>query len=90
MSRLSIGSACRTEAKPSAGAAADALGRRIGGDEIGMIALEILQLAQERVELGVGDLRVLVDVVALFVMADLLAKLFDAGGGIHGSLKARI
>ena len=54
--------------------AADALGRRIDRDEIGMIALEVLQLAQQRVELGVGDLRGRIDVVALFVMADLLAE----------------
>ncbi len=49
-----------------------------------MISLEILELVQERVELGVGDRRVLVDVVALFEMTDLLAKLFDAGCGIQG------
>jgi hypothetical protein len=33
--------------------AANALCRRIDGDEVGMIALEILQLAQQRIELGV-------------------------------------
>ena len=49
-----------------------------------MIALEILKLAQQRIELGVGDFRRGVDVIALFVMADLSAELFDAGRGIHG------
>ncbi len=64
-------------------AAAYALRRRIERDEIGVIALEILELAQQRIELGVGDLRRGVDVVALFVMADLSAELVYAGGGIH-------
>ena len=53
------------------GTAADALRRRIRGDEIGMIALEILKLPQELIELGVGNLGVLVNVIAFFVMADL-------------------
>jgi len=52
-----------------------------------MVSLEILQFVQERVELGVGDRRVLVDVVAFFEMTDLLAKLFDAGGGVQGVLE---
>ena len=40
-----------------------------------MLGLELLELVQQRVELGVGDLGVGVDVVALFVMADRVAKL---------------
>ena len=54
-------------------AAGDALGRRIGGDEIRMIGFELLELVEEGVELFVRDFRIVVDVVALFVMPDRLA-----------------
>ena len=50
--------------------ARDALRRRIGRDEIGMLRFEPLELVQQPIELLVGDLRRVVDVVALFVMAD--------------------
>ena len=63
--------------------AGDALGRRVGRDEIGMLRLEPLELVQQPIELLVGDLRVVVDVVALFVVADVVAKLSDAGEGIR-------
>jgi hypothetical protein len=64
-------------------AAADALRGRIDADEVGMIALEILQLAQQRIIFGVGDFRRGLDVITFFVMADELAELFDASGRIH-------
>jgi len=48
-----------------------------------VIALEPLELVHELVELGIANLRSGVDVVAVFVMADLSTKLFDAGRGIH-------
>ena len=51
-----------------------------------MLPLESLKLPHERVELGIGNLRVLMDVVALFVMADLLAKFVQAGCRVHGQL----
>ena len=56
-------------------AAGDALRRRVGRDEIRMLRLERLELVQQRVERLVGDLRIVVDVVALFVVADLVAEL---------------
>ena len=43
-----------------------------------MLRLEPLELAHQRVELGVGDLRRVEDVVALFVMANQAAELVDA------------
>ena len=58
--------------------AGHALRRRIGGDEIGMLGLEPLELVQQPIELLVGDLRVVVDVVALFVMPDRVTQLADA------------
>ena len=56
----------------------DALRRRIGRDEIRMLGLEPLELVQQAVELLVGNLGVVVDVVALFVVADGVAELFQA------------
>ena len=57
---------------------ADALRRRIGGDEIRMLRLEPLELVQQPIELLVGDLGIVVDVVALFVMPDGIAQLARA------------
>ena len=65
------------------GRAGDALGRRIGRDEIGVLGFEPLELVQQPVELLVGDLGRAVEVVALLVVADLLAELVDAVDGIQ-------
>ena len=58
----------------------DALGGRIGGDELGMLLLEGLQLVVERVVLVVADLRVIENVVAVGVVVDLPAELRGARG----------
>ena len=63
--------------------AGNALGGRIGRDEVWMLALEGLELLHQRIERIVGDFRIVVNVVALFVMPDLIAELLDAGGGVH-------
>ena len=65
------------------GLAPDALGWRIESDEVGMVALERLQLFQQRVELGVGDFRILENVIAFFMMTNQIAKLGNASCGIH-------
>ncbi len=62
---------------------ADALRRRVGRHEIGMRLLQRPQLAQERVEFRVGDLRIGLNVVELFVTPDQLTKLANAFGGRH-------
>ncbi len=59
-------------------AAGDALRRRIGGDQLGMIRFEPLELVQQRVELLVRDLGVVVDVVALFVVPNQIAEFAQA------------
>ena len=56
------------------GPATDALRRRGRVQELGVRRLERRELAHERVELGVGDLRGVVEVVALFVVADARPK----------------
>ena len=63
--------------------AADALRRRIRRDQLGMLRLERLELVHQRVELGVDDLRRGVDVIELFVAANLAAELLDSFGGRH-------
>ena len=74
--------------EPFGRASAYALRRRIERDEIGVFALETLELAHELVELGIADLWSGVDVVAVFVMADLPSKLVYAAGGIHSSTRS--
>ena len=55
-------------------------------DEIRIVGFELLELVQEGVELGVGDLRGAVDVVLLLVVANQRAEFLDAvEGGCHES-----
>jgi hypothetical protein len=56
----------------------DALRRRISRHQIGVLGLQPFELVQQTIELLVGDLRVVVDVVALFVVADGITKLGKA------------
>ncbi len=57
--------------------AADALGGRVGRDQFRMFGFELLQLNHELVEFGVGDFGIVENVVAVFVMADLVPQCFD-------------
>ncbi|MEZ5165294.1 MAG: hypothetical protein R2695_01945 [Acidimicrobiales bacterium] len=59
-------------------AATDAHGRRIGGGELGMGRLEIAQLPQEPVVLGVGDLRCVLLVVRRGMAIELGPQGVDA------------
>ena len=67
------------------GPAADALRRRRRVDELGVLVLDRAQLAHERVEFGVADLGIVVNVIALFVMSDARPQVGDALGGAHRS-----
>ena len=58
--------------------AADALRRRVGGDQLRVLRFEIAQLSHELVELGVADLGLVEHEVAVLVVRDLRAQLFDA------------
>jgi hypothetical protein len=64
LSRLSIGARCRTLGKPSVGRPAT--------------RFERLQLVEKTIELLVRDFGIVVDVVALFVMANQRAKFAKA------------
>jgi len=57
---------------------AHALGGAVGGDEVGELPLQVAQLALEPVVLGVGDLRLVADVVEVLVPANLAPQLLDA------------
>jgi hypothetical protein len=60
------------------------LRRRIRRDQLGMLRLQRLQLAHQRVIFGVGDLRRIQRMVQVFVMPELLAKSLDfLGDGWH-------
>ena len=61
--------------------AADALGRRIRGDELREGVLERDELAEQLVVLGVADLGRVLDVVEAVRALDLLDQLGVAGGG---------
>jgi hypothetical protein len=56
----------------------DPLGRRVRRDEKWILFLEAHQFTQQGVVLGVGDLRLIQNVIAIAVIAELLAQLLDA------------
>jgi hypothetical protein len=66
------------------GRRADALRRRIGCHQVGILFFERLQLAHQPVVLGVGDLRIVEHVVAIVVMLELRAQLTDSCRGALG------
>ena len=84
LSRLVIGTRCATGANvaPTPGRRGDPLGGRIGGDQLGMFGLDLAQLAQQRVVLGVADLGVIGAVVQLVVVADEAGQFEGTIGGI--------
>src|SRR6185295_11603866 len=57
---------------------ADALRRAVGALQLRVLALELEELVPEPVELGVRDLRLVEDVVAVEVVVDRVAQLRDA------------
>jgi hypothetical protein len=76
--------------EPLEGLAAYALSGGVGGDELGVPGLEVLELVVEGVVLGVGDLRRVLHVVEAIVVADLLAQLLDPAPRVHAFGHARI
>ena len=56
----------------------DPLGRGVRSDQERVLFLESHQLPQHQVVLGIGDLRLVEDVVAVAVIAKLLAQLLDS------------
>jgi len=75
---------CMRDGRETCGhASADALGRRIEGDELRMLGFEADEFGHQGVELGVGDLRLVEHVVALFVVPDEPPQFLDAVLGIH-------
>jgi len=56
------------------GRSADALGGRVGGDEFGILGLDVLQPLEQPVVLGVGNYGVIERMVKMVVVGDLLAE----------------
>jgi len=56
---------------------ANALGGRIRGEQFRMLGFQGLEPAQERVIFCVRDLRIIEDVVLVFVVAEFFAELLD-------------
>ncbi len=67
------------------GGPAHALGRRFGGDQVGVLGLQFLEFAEQAVVLGVRHAGLVEHVVAVVVRVQLAAELGDAlGGGLGG------
>ena len=85
-----VGGVCIIQAEHGAGVvhffetlgrlASDSLGGRVGGQELGMLGFDSLELVHQRVVFGIGDLRCVEDVVEMFVVAQLGAEFFCAAG----------
>jgi len=60
----------------------DAPGGRVGRDQIRVVRLELLQLAEEAVVLGVAEGGSVEDVVAVARVAELAPELLRARGGV--------
>ena len=61
----------------------DALGGRIGGDQVGMVGFQCFEFAQQPVVLGIAYDRVVQDVVAVVVVVELAAQAIDTFGYLH-------
>ena len=71
---------------------ADALGRRFGGHELGVLRLQVLELAEDRVVGEVVERGLIEDVVVVVRLLDLLAQLGDpllGGGRCHAPIVAK-
>ena len=74
----------RHRGKRAVGLAADAAGRRIGGDGYAAGGFQRAQLAHQRIVFGVGNARIIKDIVGVVVRADFGAQGGDAVGVGHG------
>ena len=84
----SIGTACRTGAKPSSTAPSTRWVGESGVTQFGVRGLDRLQLLEQAVVLGVGDLRRVEHVVAVRVALQLLAQLGRARAGASVGMAA--
>jgi hypothetical protein len=72
----------RDRAEELGGRGADALGRRLRRDQLGELVLERAELTDQLVVLGIRDLGVVQDVIAVQVVVDELAELLDPELGL--------
>jgi len=52
---------------------ANPLRRRVESDQIGVLGFELLELTHQAIEVGVAELGIVQNVIAIFVMPDLFA-----------------
>ena len=71
-----MGELCRTLTKPSRGLPPTRCVGESGDARLGMPLFQFLQPAHQRVVFGVGDFGLVQDVIPVFVVAKLFAKLF--------------
>ena len=82
------GAGVRNLGKSFFGLAAYALRGRVGSDQLRVLGFELLELAHQGVEFGVGDLGGVEAVIEVFVVTDGLAEFLDLvldGLWTHGS-----
>ncbi len=58
---------------------------RVGGDQLGMLRFQLLQLTRESIECSIGNFGRILPIVKVLVVADLFAQLFDSVGGLHSN-----
>ena len=63
------------------GLAADALGGRVGSEQLGVRGFDLPEFVHQRVVGGVGDLRRVENVIQVLVAAQFGAQLLGAPGG---------
>jgi hypothetical protein len=54
------------------------LGRRIGGDPLWVPGFQVFQFPKQTVVLGIGDLRVVQDIITVVVIVKLRAEFLDS------------
>ena len=90
LSSDSIGTRVAHGGEPLGRRRADALGRRAGAAQLGMLLLELDQAAEEPVVFGVRDRRRVVHVVADVVLVDLAPQALDLAHHRLGSGSASV
>ena len=63
--------------KPLARLPTYALRRRIRSNQVRVLSFELLELLHKQIEVGIADLGIVENVIAVFVMSNLITKSFD-------------
>ena len=69
--------------------APDALGRRVGARQLGVLFLQLFELGEDLIVVKIRDLRIGDNIVEVVVTANQPAQLFDATPNTHRRLRRR-